>query len=123
MKSIPIADTVKYKKNSKVQLFRTHGIRLAIGYGELTRFDPEKGIIDGEAIYLSGRLINSVSTHGKDRKVIKNTLYFSSNNKDLDENFEPLFALIDMLISKATPRQSEVLYLKLLYNNETQNQF
>ncbi len=119
VKSVPINNTAKYKRNSRFQLFKTHGVRLAIGYGELTRFDPKKGIIDGEAIYLSGRLISGVSTFGKDRMVIKNTLYFTSNNEKLNERFESLLALIDTLITKATPRQSEVLYLKLLYNNET----
>ncbi len=118
VKSLPLNFTL-YKKNSKVQLFKTYGIRLAIGYGELERFDPQKGIIDGEAIYLSGRLINDASTYGKDRMVIKNTLYFVSKDDTLNEKFDTVFTLLDVLISKATPRQSEVLYLKLLYNNET----
>jgi len=119
VKSVSITNASKYKKSSRVQLFKTYGIRLAIGYAELTRFNPTKGIIDGEAIYLSGRLINGLSSFGKDRVVIKNTLYFISNNESLNESFESLFALIDTLINKATPRQSEVLYLKLLFNNET----
>ena len=118
VKSIQLKDVSLYTTNNKVKLFKTHGVRLAIGYGELLRFDEEEGIIDGEAIYLSGRIINDSSTHNKERIVIKNTLYFSSKNEKLNTMFEPLFALLDILISKATSRQCEVLYLKLLNNNE-----
>lgn len=118
IKSVPLNDVSLYKSKNKIKLFRTHGVRLAIGYGELERFDPKKGIIDGEAIYLSGRLISGTSTYNEERVVIKNTLYFSSNNEKLNENFEPLFALLDVLVGKATARQCEVLYLKLLYNDE-----
>ena len=118
VKSIQFNNPSLYKKNNKVKLFKTHGIRLAIGYGELTRFDRENGIIDGEAIYLSGRTINDSTVYSKERIVIKHTLFFSSNNEKLNEKFKPLFGLLDTLISKATSRQSEVLYLKLLLNNE-----
>lgn len=118
VKATPLNNPSLHKKNNRVKLFKTHGIRLAIGYGELTRFDKKKGIIDGEAVYLSGRVINDLSSHNKERVVIKRTLYFLSNNETLNEEFEPLFALLDILISKATSRQSEVLFLKLLHNSE-----
>lgn len=45
-------DTKKYKsEDNRVKQFKIHGIRLAIGYGELSRYNPEEGVIDGEAIY------------------------------------------------------------------------
>ncbi len=116
VKSIPIKK--KYNNNPNIKLFKTHGIRLAIGYGDLDRFDAENGIIDGEAIYLSGRMINESSTHGKERVVIKNTLFFSSANEELNSDFEPLLGLLDTLIGKATFKQSRILYLKLLGNSE-----
>ncbi len=118
VKSIPIEINIHYVANKRVKLFKTHGIRLAIGYGELSRFNPEKGIIDGEAIYLSGRTINKSSTFSKNRIVIKHTLYFVSNNDKLNNEFEPLFALLDVLIGKATSKQCKVLYLKLMAYNE-----
>ena len=118
VKSIPIKDTLHYKMNSRVKLFKTHGIRLAIGYGELSRFKPEEGIIDGEAIYLSGRTISESATHKNERIVIKNTLHFVSNYNRLNREFEPLLALLDVIIGKATSKQSRVLYLKLMNNNE-----
>jgi DNA-binding CsgD family transcriptional regulator len=118
VKAIPI-DVKKYKKeDNRLKQFKTHGIRLAIGYGELSRYNPEQGIIDGEAIYLSGREISGESTYNKERIVIKNTMFFASKDEDLNKNFQPLLALLDVLLSKATSRQCEVLYLKLLNNQE-----
>jgi len=118
VKAIPI-ETKKYKKeDNRVKQFKIHGIRLAIGYGELSRYNPEEGVIDGEAIYLSGREISGETTYNKERIVIKNTLFFASKNEDLNKNFQPLLALLDVLFSKATSRQCEVLYLKLMNNQE-----
>lgn len=107
--------------NNRISLFKTHGIRLAIAFGELSRFDPEKGVMDGEAVYLAGRLINqSPSSHGKERVVIKNTLFFTSHEERINEQMDPLMGLLDVLISKATARQSEVLYWKLLGFTESE---
>jgi hypothetical protein len=111
-------DEKLYHDDSRFKFFKIHGIRLAIGYGELTRFEPAKGIIDGEAIYLSGRRINEELTYNKERIVIKNTLFFVSGNEELNREFEPLLALIDVLLSKATAKQCEVLYMKLMDLNE-----
>lgn len=118
VKSVPIENTLTGKMNKRIRQFKTHGIRLAIGYGELSRFLPEKGIIDGEAIYLSGRTISESASYNKERIVIKNSLYFVSNDELLNKQLDPVIALVDVLLSKATARQSEVLFLKLMNNNE-----
>ena len=118
VKAIPI-ETKKYKKDdNRIKQFRIHGIRLAIGYGELSRYKPEEGIIDGEAIYFSGREISGETTYNKERIVIKNTMFFASKDEALNKNFRPILALLDVLMGKATARQCEVLYLKLLNNQE-----
>lgn len=117
IKSLP--PEINDSNNRRISAFKTHGIRLAIGIGEITRFDPEKGIIDGEAIYYSGRLINdSRATSDKERIVIKNTMYIKTDDKSIDKMAEPMLALLDFLISRSTAKQCSVLYLKLLGNNE-----
>lgn len=103
---------------SRLKLFKTYGIRLAIGIGRLNRLDTENGIIDGEAIYFSGRIINDVKTHNKEKVTIKNTLFIKSNDDNFDKEMKPLLSLIDVLISRNTEKQCEVLYLKLLGYNE-----
>ncbi|MDC8001239.1 fumarate hydratase [Aequorivita todarodis] len=118
VKAIPIKMKDYKSEDNRIKQFKTHGIRLAIGYGELSRYKPEEGVIDGEAIYLSGREISGETTYNKERIVIKNTLFFASKNETLNKNFQPLLALLDVLLSKATSRQCEVLYLKLMNNQE-----
>jgi len=118
VKAIPIQMKTYKSEDNRIKQFKTHGIRLAIGYGKLSRYKPEEGIIDGEAIYLSGREISGEATYNKERIVIKNTLFFASKNEDFNKNFQPLLALLDILLSKATARQCEVLYLKLMNNQE-----
>ncbi|MCB0451529.1 MAG: fumarate hydratase [Aequorivita sp.] len=118
VKAIPIRIKTYKSEDNRIKQFKTHGIRLAIGYGELSRYKPEEGVIDGEAIYLSGREISGETTYNKERIVIKNTLFFASKDEKLNKNFQPLLALLDVLLSKATSRQCEVLYLKLMNNQE-----
>lgn len=119
IKSITLESNQDEQSLNRFKFFKTYGLRLAIGYGTLSRFDTEKGIIDGEAIYLSGRTISEESsTYNKERIVIKNTMFFVSANDALNQEFEPLFNLLDVLLAKATAKQCEVVYLKLMNNNE-----
>jgi hypothetical protein len=106
--------------NTRAKLFKTYGIRLAIGIGDLMRLDIKNGIIDGEAIYNSGRIINELKTSNKQKVSIKNTLFIKSNDQKLDNQIEPLLALIDVILSKSTAKQCQILYLKLIGFNEKQ---
>lgn len=105
---------LKHSKDSLSKWYKIHAIRLAIGIGSLERFDPIKNRVDGEAIYLSGRSIQQQSTHHKKRVIIKRTLFFASTRETLNETWNTIFELIDFIISKATAKQSRILYLKLL---------
>lgn len=121
VKSIPInRKDPSYKKDNRISFFITHGIRLAIGIGTLNRLDKEQGIIDGEAIYFSGRLIGENRTYNKGKVIIKNTLFIKSSSAEFDNEVMPLLALLDVLISKNTAKQCEVLYLKLIGNDESE---
>ena len=121
VKSIPISinDSVNQEEN-RSKYFKMHGIRLAIGIGELSRLDIDNGIIDGDAIYFSGRTISeNRRTYNREKIVIKNTLFLKSDNEEFDDEFLPLLALLDVLLSKCTAKQSYVLYLKLLGYDES----
>jgi hypothetical protein len=99
---------------SKLKYFLDHGIRLAVAIAPLTKLDPEKGIIDGEAIYLSGRSIKDFSTYDKQKIVIKNTMFFCSPDQELQTQFVPFYSLLDTILSKCSAKQSEVVFYKLL---------
>lgn len=108
-------DFEKTKSNkSKLKYFFEYGIRLAVAIAPLTKLDPKNGIIDGEAIYLSGRTIKNYSTSDKQKIVIKNTMFFCSPNNKLQEQFDTLFSLLDTIISKCSAKQSNVIFYKLL---------
>ncbi len=103
-------------KDAKTRLkyFMEHGIRLAIAVAPLETFNPQKGIIDGEAIYLSGRTINNFSTSNKQKVVIKNTMYFCSSDKNIQNEFDIVLSLLDTIFTRFSAKQSEVIYFKLL---------
>ena len=118
IKSLEIEEKVEKVENNRTRVFQTYSIRLAMGLGRLDRFNREENIIDGDAIYRSGRAISSESTHNKERMVIKNTLFFSSINEELNLNIDAIISLLDHLLARATSRQSEVLFLKIMGNSE-----
>lgn len=105
--------------DKRISAYKSHIIRLAIGIGEISRFDAQKGIIDGEAIYFSGRIIDECrATSDKERVVIKRTLFVKSTDDEFNSTIDPLLAFIEVLLSRATAKQNKVLYLKLIGNNE-----
>lgn len=108
----------KSNKDNRLKYFNEHGVRLAVAVAPLVKLDPVNGIIDGEAIYLSGRAIKNISTSDKQKIVIKNTMFFCSNNIQLQEQFETIFSLLNTIISKCSAKQSQILYYKLLNLSE-----
>jgi hypothetical protein len=105
---------VSKNNKSRLKYFSEHGIRLAVAVASLDKLDSKNGIIDGEAIYLSGRAIKSYSTSDKQKIIIKNTMFFCSPNNKIQLQFDVLFSLLDTILSKCSSKQSEVVYYKLL---------
>ncbi|MFN8325245.1 fumarate hydratase [Flavobacterium sp.] len=106
---------IENSKNNRLKNFKNYGVRIAMGYGKLDKYDKENGIIDGEAIYYSGRKLNEeTKTYNKERIVIKNTLFFISENDSLNQNINTILGLIDILINNATAKQCQILYFRLL---------
>ncbi|MDR2690873.1 MAG: SatD family protein [Dysgonamonadaceae bacterium] len=103
------------KAGQNLDEFKEYGVRIAIGVGELSIFNRKKGIIDGEAIYLSGRAINEMTASDKKNKT---TLVFKSSNNDWNDVFTPIFQLLDVLFAKYKRAQSEVVFYKLLNKPE-----
>ena len=106
------------EEKSRLKYFLDHGIRLAIAVAPLQTLNPEAGIIDGEAIYMSGRTIKNLSTSFKQKIVIKSTMFFRHSDAAIQEQFDTVFALTDTILSRCSARQSEVICYKLLNLNE-----
>lgn len=116
LKSIKLSEN--YSQNKRVALFKTRAIRLAVGIGKISRFDPQNGVIDGEAIYFSGRIINEITSQDKGKSPVKESFFVRTFNDEITNRLEPVFSLLDHLLSKTTAKQSEVLYYKLAGLNE-----
>lgn len=112
VKSFAINETLE-KKSRKRKLFKQFGIRMAVGIGKMRTLNFKEGIMDGEAIYLSGRKINEQKNYNKEKITIKNTFFFETSDVELTERFTVIFGLLDRLFVSMTVRQSEVLYFKL----------
>lgn len=107
IKSFPIEESKKKK------LFQTYGIRIAIGIGDMRIVDKEHGIMDGEAIYLSGRTLSEMGTPNKN-----GTFIIEPADRQIRPALQAVGMLTDALLNNMTRRQSEVVYYKLLSKSE-----
>ena len=101
--------------NVKRELFRKYGVKLAIGIGEMRIADQKQDILDGEAIYNSGRLLEKAS---KEKRSIKRSMFFACPNSILTEYVDVMVGLLDTLLRNATSRQNEILFYRLCGKNE-----
>jgi len=92
------------------ELFRKYGIRLAIGIGEMRTADQKQDILDGEAIYYSGRLLETQLNSNKGKR----TMLFGCNNVALLEQIDVIVGLLDVVLKKATSVQCAIIHYKLL---------
>ena len=101
--------------NPKRELFKKYGVRLAIGVGKMRNVDMQQGILDGEAIYYSGRLLEKASI---EKTTIKRSMYFECSNQLITEEWNMVMGMLDVMLKNATSRQHEILYYKLSGQNE-----
>jgi hypothetical protein len=90
---------------------KKYGVRIAVGIGELTVFERSTGIINGDAITLSGRAVNEISK-------TKQTLVFRSKKKKWNDDFSVIFNFLDIMFNEYTKAQSEVIFYLLLEKKE-----
>lgn len=107
IKSFPIVESKEKKQ------FQTYGIRMAMGLGDMRIVDKEHGIMDGEAIYLSGRTLNGMGSPNK-----KGTFLIETTDNQLKASLRTIGMLTDALLNNATNKQSKVIYYKLLSKSE-----
>ena len=104
----------KVNKTADNKPFYTYGARIAIGIGGMRIVDREQGIMDGEAIYLSGRSLTKSSA------LNKGTFTIETSNAELSHGLRVIALLTDAILNEATPKQSLVIYYKLLGYKESE---
>jgi hypothetical protein len=98
----------------KYDYFKQYGVRMAIDINAMDIVDRKNGIMEGAAIYNTGRKLSRQSTTNKSRIVVKESISFTASNPEWQEEFDVVFSLIDFILAKTTARQNEILNFKLL---------
>lgn len=93
--------------------FSKYGIRIAMAVGELRTSDEQLGIIDGDAIYRTGRAME------EKRPNVRGTMIYCNDGLEA-EAVKAIVALCDVVINKSTGKQCEVLFNKLCGKEEVE---
>ena len=92
------------------EMLRRYGIRLSIGVADIKYASKEEDIIDGPAIYMSGRNLDEIS-----RKENSMTAFeIAYVPKSISNLLDSYVAMVCNLVDSYSVKQSEVVYYKLL---------
>lgn len=97
-------------------LLQRYGIRFSIGLGAINYADKEDDIIDGPAIYISGRNLDAISGV----RDVYSCVEVDECDKRMNYLLDSYVALIDNLLNSYSVKQAEVVYYKLRGYKETQ---
>lgn len=92
------------------ELLQKYGIRFSIGIADIKYVDKFEDIINGPAIYLSGRNLDEISR--------KNNIYIAFEMDEVPKSFSDLLesyvALLSNLVETYSAKQAEVVFYKML---------
>ena len=91
-------------------LLSRHGIRLSIGIADIIYADKVEDVINGPAIYLSGRNLDEISRRDSEYSAFEMDCAPGYCNNLL----ESYVALLSHLVDSYTAKQAEVVFYKLL---------
>ena len=90
------------------------GVRVVIGIGGLRINDQERGLIDGQAIYNSGRMLTKISYRTRGTLII-------AGKEDIGfVGLQPILSLIDEIILHSTAKQCDIMVKRFLGLTEAQ---
>ena len=89
-------------------LLQKYGIRFSIGIGDIKYANRDEDIIDGPAIYLSGRNLDEISRNNTN-------IAFEIDNapKSFNNLLESYVALLSNLVDTYSTKQAEVVFYKM----------
>lgn len=88
---------------------RRLGLRCSIGIGTMRIVDREEDLLDGDAIYIAGRNLDSIAGRN-----IPIAFGMKSSYADVEVLIDNNLVLLDTLLYGLTARQSDVLYYKMM---------
>ena len=88
--------------------FNRYGLRIAIGIGEMKTLDRGLDMMDGDAIYRSGRALDKLVGRAKYSFVI------SMADNEHEQALQVILTLVNQLLNNATARKCETLCERIL---------
>ena len=98
------------------ELLHRHGIRFSISIGSLDYADKKDDIINGEAIYISGRNLDEISK----KSSIFTMFEMARVPRAVNDMMDSYVALLSNLVDSYSAKQAEVVFYKLLGYKETE---
>ena len=92
------------------------GIRFSIGVGDIKYADKNDDIIDGTAIYMSGRNLDEISRKGN----VFTALQIMNAPESFSNLMDSYVALLSNLVDTYSAKQAEVIFYKLLGYKEVE---
>lgn len=104
----------RQEDSATLSRFNKYGLRLAIGIGEMSTINRELDMMDGEAIYRSGRALDSLSGHAKYGMTI------SMSQTEYEQPLNVILSLINQILNNTTTRRCEVLCHRIISDSTQQ---
>ena len=92
------------------EMLQRYGIRFSVAVGNLRYADKGDDIIDGPAIYLSGRNLDEISRKGSRMSIFE----VDSEPRSLSNVLDSYVALVSHLVDSYSAKQAAVIFYKLL---------
>lgn len=92
------------------EMLQRYGIRFSIGVADIKYADKEEDIINGPAIYLSGRNLDEISR----RENVMTAFEIGQAPKSLSNLLDSYVAMVSGIVDSYSAKQAEVVFLKLL---------
>lgn len=91
------------------ELLQRYGIRFSIGLADINYADKNEDIIDGPAIYISGRNLDEIS-----KKDLYTAFEIEKTPRSFSQVMDSYVALLGNLVDSYSAKQAEVVFYKLL---------
>lgn len=92
------------------EMLQRYGIRFSIGVADIKYADKKEDIINGPAIYLSGRNLDEISR----RENVMTAFEIGQAPKPLSDLLDSYVAMVSGIVDSYSAKQAEVVFLKLL---------
>ena len=92
------------------EMLQKYGIRFSIGVADINYADKKEDIINGPAIYMSGRNLDEISR----KESIMTAFEIEDAPKPLSHLLDSYVAMVSAIVDSYSVKQAEVIFLKLL---------